>query len=73
MDFSLSAKWHLETGWLLIQPMLCSGGSFWWCAAQEISIQFGTILSPRAGLSYSFTKKANPFAALSKGFDSYSR
>jgi hypothetical protein len=67
MDFSLSAKWHLETGLALSNPYALEdrfGGN-----STKISIQFGdTILSPEPVCPYSFTKKANPFAALSKGF-----
>ena len=68
MDFSLSAKWHLETGMALNSTRYVLQDLFGTTAAAELAYSFGTILSPRAGLSYSFTKKQTLYAALSKGF-----
>ncbi|MDG2431095.1 TonB-dependent receptor [Flavobacterium sp.] len=68
MDFSLSTNWHLEAGLALntthyaLEDLFSSG------TAPALQYSFGTILSPRAGLSYSFTKNQTLFAAVSKGF-----
>ena len=68
MDFSLSPKWHLETGLALNTTQYTLEDLFDATAAPKLAYSFGTILSPRAGLSYSFTKKQTLFAAVSKGF-----
>ena len=68
MDFSLSKKWHLETGLALNSTQYALEDLFGSASAPKLAYSFGTLLSPRAGLSYSFTKKQTLFAAVSKGF-----
>ena len=68
MDFSLSPKWHLETGLALNTTQYELEDLFGMTAAPKLAYSFGTILSPRAGISYSFTKTQTLFTAVSKGF-----
>jgi iron complex outermembrane receptor protein len=68
MDFSLSTNWHLETGLALNTTHYALEDLFGSGTAPALQYSFGTILSPRAGLSYSFTKNQTLFAAVSKGF-----
>jgi iron complex outermembrane receptor protein len=68
MDISLSKQWHLETGLALNTTQYTLVDVFDSSAAPELAYSFGTILSPRAGLSYSFTREQTLFAAVSKGF-----
>lgn len=68
MDFALSQKWHLETGLALNSTQYALEDLFGTAAAPKLAYSFGTILSPRAGISYSFTNNQTLFAAVSKGF-----
>ena len=68
MDFSLSPKWHLETGLAFNTTQYALQDLFGSGAAPKLDYSFGTILSPRAGISYSFTKNQTVFSAVSKGF-----
>jgi iron complex outermembrane receptor protein len=68
MDFALSLNWHLETGLALNTTQYALEDLFGTAAAPKLAYSFGTILSPRAGVSYSFTKNKTLFAAVSKGF-----
>jgi iron complex outermembrane receptor protein len=56
MDFALSPNWHLETGLALNTTQYALEDLFGTGAAPKLAYSFGTILSPRAGVSYSFTK-----------------
>jgi iron complex outermembrane receptor protein len=55
MDFALSPNWHLETG-LALNTTQYAGRFIWYWSGSKLAYSFGTILSPRAGVSYSFTK-----------------
>jgi iron complex outermembrane receptor protein len=64
--FSLSEKLHLETG-LAFNTTRYSLGSF--AAAETIQTCLPLeVWSPRAGLSYRFTKNKTIYASISKGF-----
>jgi iron complex outermembrane receptor protein len=68
-DFSLSEKLHLETGLAFNTTRYSLRDLF--AAAEtvpELAYTFGEVWSPRAGLSYSFTKIKTIYAAISKGF-----
>jgi iron complex outermembrane receptor protein len=68
-DFSLSEKLHLETGLAFNTTRYSLRDLF--AAAEtvpELAYTFGEVWSPRAGLSYSFTKTKTIYAAISKGF-----
>jgi iron complex outermembrane receptor protein len=68
-DFSLSQKLHLETGLAFNTTRYSLRDLF--AAAEtvpELAYTFGEVWSPRAGLSYSFTKTKTIYAAISKGF-----
>ena len=68
-DFSLSAKLHLETGLAFnstrysLRDLFAEAGT-----SPELAYSFGKVWSPRAGLSYSFTKTKTIYTAISKGF-----
>ena len=68
MDFSLSPKWHLETGLAINTTQYALQDLFAVGAVPKLDYSFGTILSPRAGISYSFTKHQTIFSSISKGF-----
>lgn len=68
MNFSLAPKWHLETGLALNTTQYALEDLFGTGAAPKLAYSFGTIVSPRAGISYSYTKTQTLFAAVSKGF-----
>jgi iron complex outermembrane receptor protein len=55
MDFALSPNWHLERI-SAKHHSICFEDLFGTGAAPKLAYSFGTILSPRAGVSYSFTK-----------------
>ncbi|MEZ7498353.1 TonB-dependent receptor [Flavobacterium sp. Arc3] len=69
MDFSLSPKLHLETG-LAFNTTRYSLRDLFAEAVPipDLAYTFGKIWSPRAGLSYSFTKTKTIYASISKGF-----
>lgn len=69
MDFSLSPKLHLETGLAFNTTRYSLRDLFAEAATiPDLAYTFGKIWSPRAGLSYSFTKTKTIYASISKGF-----
>jgi iron complex outermembrane receptor protein len=62
----LSEKLHLETG-LAFNTTLFLARSFA-AAETDLAYTFGEVWSPRAGLSYRFTKNKTIYASISKGF-----
>jgi iron complex outermembrane receptor protein len=68
-DFSLSAKLHLETGLAFNTTRYSLRDLFAEAATiPDLAYTFGEVVSPRAGLSYSFTKTKTIYASISKGF-----
>lgn len=68
-DFSLSAALHLETGLAFNTTRYSLLDLFAEAAStSQLAYSFGEVWSPRAGLSYSFTKTKTIYTSISKGF-----